>query len=113
MCAEKHNPTPAEMSHRLVEQSLAALDAGVPGEAVSHFEQALGFQHGNPDACYYLARALNVAGSTVLARRTLALARTGCRLFFTPMAVAGPIRQSTLVAPTSQMLTAKCGAAIC
>ena len=75
MCAEKMNPTPVEKSHSLVQRGIAALNADNPSEAILNLEQALGFQKGNPDAYYYLARALTAVGGVALAKETLALAQ--------------------------------------
>ena len=90
MCAEKTKPTPVERSHRLVQLGIAALDANNPGEAISHLEQALGFQNGNPDAYYYLARALNAIGGVALAKETLSLAQDRLPSVFSGDGTFGP-----------------------
>ncbi len=57
-----------------LEKGLAELERGAANDAVADLEQALGWQKTNPDAYYYLARALNQAGGGEVARETLRLA---------------------------------------
>jgi len=90
MCAKKINPTPVEKSHRLVQRGIAALNADNPSEAILNLEQALGFQKANPDAYYYLARALNAVGGVALAKETLALAQDRLPSIFAEDGTCGP-----------------------
>jgi len=66
---------PARLSQASVREGLSLLLSDEPGKSIAYFESALGLQKGNPDAYYYLSRALIDIGELEVAISTLDLAR--------------------------------------
>ena len=65
--------SPAWKSHLLVREGITFLTSREPLPAIDCFQRSLGLQKANPDAYYYLARALTSAGEFSDASKTLAL----------------------------------------